>query len=125
VVVSVAIGAGVFLLGSPLAERARRLDVRRVTDLAGISRGIDLYWTRTGRLPASLEEVRTETGADVSLADPATSVRYEFTPIDGQNYELCGVFDRPSDQSDVRVDAGFWTHRAGRHCFRRAAEKVR
>ena len=125
VAVTAAIVAGIYLLGSPADERARRLDDRRVQDLSGIARAIDLYWTRTTRLPSSLETLRTETGTDISLADPDTGASYELRPIEDGRYELCAVFTGESRDSDRFVDAGFWSHRAGRQCFQRDAQTIR
>ena len=59
-VVIAAVVAGVFVLGSPADERARRLDRRRVEDLQGIAAATDLYWTRHSRLPASLDELTAD-----------------------------------------------------------------
>jgi len=113
------------VLGSPLEERARRLDERRVQELSGISRAIDVYWTRQAGLPASLDQLRTETGAMVSVTDPVTSAPYEFRTLDEQKYELCASFESESRDSERLPGAGFWTHRVGRQCFQRAAENVR
>jgi hypothetical protein len=125
VLVTAAIGAGIYLLGSPAAERARRFDERRVEDLSGIARALDIYWTRSSRLPASLQELQTEFGTTVRVTDPATDVPYEFRTLQGGKYEICASFDGGSRDSDRGVDAGFWSHRAGRQCFQRAAESVR
>jgi hypothetical protein len=125
VAVTAAIAAGIFLLGSPAEEHARRLDERRVQDLSGIARAVDVYWTRNTRLPASLETLRTETGANITIADPDTGMAYEFRPLEGEKYELCASFEGESRDSGRGVDAGFWSHRIGRQCFERSAEKVR
>jgi hypothetical protein len=125
VAVTAAVVAGIYVLGSPLEERARRLDERRVQDLSGISQAIDVYWTRQSGLPASLDQLRTETGATVSVTDPVTSAPYEFRTLDERKYELCAVFEGESRDSERLLSAGFWTHRAGRQCFERAAENVR
>lgn len=125
VAVTAAVLGGIYLLGSPSAERARRLDERRVQDLSGIARAIDLYWTRRSRLPSSLEELRTETGANVTPADPATNAPYEFRPTGDDRYELCAAFEGASADSDRGGAPGFWSHRAGRQCFQRDVERVR
>jgi hypothetical protein len=125
VVVTAAIVTGIYELGSPSEERARRLDERRVQDLSGIARAADVYWTRHMRLPASLEALQTETGANITIADPDTGMIYEFRPLEGEKYELCAVFNGESRDSERGVDAGFWSHRDGRQCFQRAAELVR
>ena len=125
VVVTAAIGVGIYLLGSPAEERERRLDERRVEDLSGIASAVDLYWTRETRFPSSLEALRTETGTGVAIVDPATGAAYEFRPLDGAQYELCAVFEGESRDSDRFIDAGFWSHRAGRQCFQRSARAIR
>ena len=63
ITVIVAVGVGLFILGSPAEERARRVDDRRVEDLQGIVAATDLYWTRHSRLPVSLDELTAEPGA--------------------------------------------------------------
>ena len=125
VAVSAAIVAGIYLLGSPADERARRLDERRVEDLSGIARALDVYWTRNTSLPSSLETLRTETGTNITIADPATGASYEFRRVAGETYELCAAFEGESRDSDRAVDAGFWSHRAGRQCFQRDAQAIR
>jgi hypothetical protein len=77
------------------------------------------------RLPVSLDALRTETGADVALVDPATGVQYEFRPLEGARYELCAIFEGESRDSARFADAGFWSHRAARQCFQRDAQAVR
>jgi type II secretory pathway pseudopilin PulG len=123
-VVLAAIIAGLLLIGSPADERARRLDERRVADLTNISNAIDLYWTRQMKLPSSLDELKQEPGGNVSLRDPITDEEYEYRQLEGETYELCAEFDGQSPQSDRREVAGFWSHAAGRYCFRRDARKA-
>ena len=125
IAVTAAIVVGIYLLGSPTDERARRLDERRVQDLSEIARAADVYWTRNTRLPASLDALRTETGANITIADPATGMSYEFRPLEGERYELCAVFEGESRDSDRGFGAGFWSHRGGRQCFQRDAQTIR
>ncbi len=125
VAVTAAVIAGIYLLGSPLEERARRLDERRVEDLSGISQAIDVYWTRQSSLPASLDRLRPETGANVTIVDPVRGAPYEYRLLEGGKYELCASFEGESRETAGRLNAAFWTHRAGRQCFERVAESVR
>jgi hypothetical protein len=125
VAVTAAIVAGIYVLGSPLEERARRIDERRVQDLSGIAQAIDVYWTRQSGLPASLDQLRTETGANVRVNDPGTRAPYEYRLMEEGKYELCASFEGASRDSERGFDAGFWTHRAGRQCFQREARNVR
>jgi type II secretory pathway pseudopilin PulG len=124
VVAIAAVAAGLFVLGSPGEERVRRMDERRVQDLASIAQAIDVYWTRHARLPASVEELRQEPVGDVRYNDPDTNKAYEYRSLEADRYELCAEFARDSRASD-RSAAGFWSHRAGRQCFRQEAHKVR
>ena len=125
VAVTAAVIAGIYVLGSPLDERARRLDERRVEDLSGISQAIDVYWTRQSTLPASLDRLRPETGANVTVGDPVTGAPYEYRTVEGGKYELCATFEGESRETAGRPTAGFWTHLAGRQCFEREAKAIR
>src|SRR5687768_9736947 len=107
VAVTAAVLAGIYLLGSPSEERARRLDERRVQDLSGISQAIDVYWTRQSNLPASLEQLRSETGASITVVDPLTGAPYEYRLVDDGRYELCASFEGESRESEGRFAAGF------------------
>jgi hypothetical protein len=119
-----AIAVGIGLIGWPADERVRQIDVRRVQDLAGVSRTLDLFWTRNGRLPASLGELSKEPGAGVTTRDPATGAEYEYQAIDARTYELCAQFESDSAELGRPGGADFWSHGAGRQCFRREAQKV-
>ena len=146
--VVVAVVGGLIVLGPPSEERARRLDERRVEDLRGITRGVDLYWTRHGRLPSSLGDLSSESGVSVSAGDPGTAQAYELRVLDAATYELCASFERTSavgrpDQSPTYIgvlpapqDPGdsvdraqdvsedFWSHGVGRRCFWMDAQEV-
>jgi hypothetical protein len=120
VVAGAAVAAGIFLMGSPADERTRRLDERRVRDLAGLARAVDLFWTRHANLPASLDELREEPGAQFGSTDPGTRDPYDYRPLEHGAYEVCARFERDSQQPGDP----FWSHGTGRQCFRREARKV-
>ena len=130
VAVVVAVVAGLMALPAPSEERVRRLDERRVEDLRGISRAMDLYWTRNGRLPASIADLSGEPGVNVRSRDPATGQEYELRVLEEATYELCASFERPTADygeppgpaDDVSDD--FWSHGVGRRCFRLDAQEV-
>lgn len=120
-VVGVSVALGLWFAGSPVTERGRRLDQRRLEDLRRIADGLDLYWTRQGRLPPSLD-VLAGAGDDlISLEDPATTERYAYRILSTTAFELCARFDTEATPSDRRE---FWQHSAGRHCFETDAESV-
>lgn len=129
-VIVVAVVGGLIVLGPPSEERTRRLDERRTEDLRGITRAVDLYWTRHGRLPASIKGLSGESGLKVSVRDPGTAQTYELRVLDTATYELCASFERTSTEpgnsvgrtSDVSED--FWSHGVGRRCFRLDAQEV-
>jgi hypothetical protein len=123
VVVVAAVATGIYLIGSPSEERARRLDRKRVEHLANLTRAVDVYWIRHARIPPTLDELRKEVGDSVTTIDPGTSARYEYQPLEGAAYELCAAFERDSTEAG-RLDGEMeWSHRSGRHCFRREARK--
>jgi hypothetical protein len=126
-VVVTAVVAGLFLLGSPTRERERRLDEQRVYDLRATASAIDRYWTINSSLPTSLEALSRERNTSVRLLDPGTGKAYEYRILDGNAYELCAHFthDTVDERDRVLRDrslgvsySAFWTHGAGRHCFR-------
>ena len=119
-----AVVAGIYVLGSPSEERARRLDERRVQDLSGIAQAVDLYWTRESRFPGSLDQLQADTGAGITVSDPSTGAPYDYRQLEDGKYELCASFEGDSRDSN-RLDNGFWTHRAGRQCFQREATAIR
>ena len=124
--VGAAVVAGMFVLGAPSEERVFRLDERRVRDLGTIAGSVDVYWTRYQRLPGSLAELRTQMGTAVSLNDPATGTAYEYRVTEGEPaYELCATFERDSSSDERPSSDLFWSHRAGRQCFRRSPPKAR
>jgi hypothetical protein len=111
-----AIVAGLVLIGSPSAQRMRRLDQIRVQDLRMLSSAVVLYFSREGRLPASVEALGTVPNASFrSTMDPVTSERYSYRATSESRYELCATFDA----EDIDGDYGdrFWAHGVGRKCF--------
>lgn len=117
---------GAFLVGSPNSERLRKLDERRIEDLAAIENAIERHcvgpsssWedgrpTIVSQLPATLDDLAA-LAADhrPSVVDPARNVPYEYRVIDPSTYELCATFDLPRDVDDNAR----WNHpKSGRHC---------
>jgi hypothetical protein len=120
VVLIVAIGTALVILGSPDQERVRRLDQRRVRDLDGLAMAIDLYFERHGSLPATLRDIEREVGVSAGFRDPASAALYEYQVLEGSRFELCATFDATAQQAtDELTEYRFWSHRAGRQCFQR------
>ena len=123
-VVLATVVAALASLGSPGAERARRIDERRVADLRGIAGATDLYWTRHARLPSSLAELTAEPGVEIVPADPARATPYEYRAVDSVRYEVCATFDAASRPRGPDQDPDLWAHGPGHQCFRLDAEEV-
>lgn len=113
-VVAVVALAGLPVVGSPSAERARRLDQRRVAELRGIVDATNVYFGRHQRLPASLEELSAEGGLNV-LTRATETGSFEYRVSGDRRYELCAVFQGET-RSASETDR-FWAHGAGRQCF--------
>jgi hypothetical protein len=119
-----AVVGGLLFIGSPGQERLRRLDGRRVADLAGVAEATDLYWTRKMTLPISLEELAHTPGLHLDWRDPVTGQPYAYQALDDSTYELCAVFTRSSIADGSVGKSGFWAHGAGRQCFRLIAKRI-
>ena len=117
-----AVGYGIYIVGSPAGQRLLRFDARRVSDLQNISQTIDTYWHLNEELPGALEELQGSRFYYArSIQDPATQQPYEYRVVDGNQYQLCAVFDTDSSQRDQPVPRPFspkvWDHGTGRTCF--------
>jgi len=76
-----------------------------------------VHWSRTHRLPASLEELVTTGIRQAVPRDPVTQHPYEYRARDGAAYELCATFDRASANGPSYVADPLWAHASGRQCF--------
>jgi len=125
VVVLAVVIIGVILLDSPAQERLRRLDERRVSDLREIAYAVDVYWTREGTVPSSLEELLNEREYYEELFDPETGEPYEYRALSSNIYELCAVFSRDAaiDDRDYLYQS-LWFHGSGRQCFQLEAHDI-
>jgi hypothetical protein len=114
VVVAGAVIAGLWLVGSPDQERLRRLDARRVDDLQGLVRAVDLYYRNNDSLPGELETLVDGRTLSRLPLDPVTEAPYEYRQISADEYELCADFSLRSQEA---VAGDFWFHDAGRRCY--------
>ena len=124
ITVIAAVGVGLFILGSPMDERARRVDNRRVEDLQGIVDATDLYWTRHSRLPVSLDELTSEPGVRIKTTDPANSEMYGYQAVDSIHYQLCANFEQVSGETSSNSERNLWAHSPGPQCFQFEAEEI-
>jgi hypothetical protein len=112
-----AIAGGFVLVGSPQDARLARLDDRRVADLQFIQRAVNLHWTRTKRLPDTVDAATADTYPVEPVRDPVSKSAYGYRALDGSSYELCATFDRAAGERGYSVGDPFWSHGAGRQCF--------
>jgi hypothetical protein len=115
-VVAVVALTGLPIVGPPAAERARRLDERRVGDLRAVASAVNVYFTRHDRLPRSLAELSAEGGLDVRQRARETGP-FEYRVTGERSYELCAVFEREAAARRLPADGDFWAHGVGRQCF--------
>ncbi len=118
---------GIILTGSPMSERERKFDDRRVEDLRSIQGEIGniIYGIKPNipspselvqvyPLPQTLEEVqKSAVYQKVTIMDPETGEPYVYTVQDATHYALCATFN---STRDLDYDI-FWNHPAGYHCF--------
>lgn len=122
--------SGLILSGSPAAERMRRLDTQRVSDLQQISYAMDSFWSTQQRLPENLDQLQATRDVYVqSIHDPKTKALYEYSAKGNDAYELCATFETSSTEplpgvaTPVAVplppdgSGRFWTHPVGHTCF--------
>lgn len=128
-VVTVAVAAGFFMVGSPLEQRLRRFDERRVSDLQTIQWEIINYWQKKQSLPVSLSMLRDDIRGFVPPQDPETAAEYEYALQSANSFSVCAVFSMPiaantiSRTIPMAMDGDTWAHGAGRTCFNRTIDK--
>src|SRR3989338_1696566 len=131
VLVVVGIIFGWMQIGSPAQQRLTRIDEQRINDLSSIASCATTLYNQDGKLPASLDEIRTISkernvpcGED-NFSDPKTQQPYEYSLIPEQKtkYEICGTFDTKDSGKMSYSNYGYdWSHDAGRQCFTREVE---
>lgn len=97
IAVTAAFCIGLGVAGSPATQRHAEADNRRVQDL---------------RLMAQRRFNKAQN--QPILRDPETGAPYEYRALEGTIYELCASFRSASPENS----GTFWTHSAGRTCFR-------
>jgi len=99
-----AIGGGLYLSGSPGKERDRQFDARRLSDLQQIASAVDSYYSRNNSLPPDLDVLTSTDGREGYLIgnfrDPRSDRGYEYEPLGEADFQLCAVFDLPSETLD-------------------------
>lgn len=136
-IVSAAIIAAFFMVGSPEDRRLQAQDTERVNDLSMIQNYIGEHYRVKSSLPSSLEELNDDFRGVRIPKDPVTGNDYEYSRKDADTFEICAEFALPWSLSDgnyrkealdiARPSGGYyfgpsgetWQHPAGRYCFER------
>ncbi len=124
IIVVSAVVAGVLVLRTPGEERARRVDERRIQDLQSIQKAVELRWTGQRTLPATLAELVQQTMPPPAERDPVSGMPYEYRAVSDREYEVCASFAEASPGLRERQPRDFWSHGAGRGCFRLEARAL-
>jgi len=126
VAVIAVVSAGFVVIGSPLAQREKRFDEKRVQDLSVIQNYITNYWQNKKTLPAKLSDLADPLLGTFVPVDPETGEPYEYKILGNLKFELCATFK--TESGDVRRSVpkvypsrgqDNWQHGAGHVCFER------
>lgn len=135
VLIVVSIAGGFFLVGSPMHQRAIRMDDQRISDLQNIESQILNQWTLKAAIPKSLTELNDSLSGYIPPADPITKQPYVYTVKGELSFELCATFTNPTSPEQANrykaspmmypSPAGIadnWSHAAGMVCFPRSID---
>ncbi|SFS38312.1 hypothetical protein SAMN04488040_0116 [Sulfitobacter marinus] len=88
--VAVAIGAGLWVVGGPGYARMVEQDRQRVSDLGTLADRIACKGQSERKLPESLEDVAPCPGyQDSNQHDPVTNEPYRYTKLNLNSFEVC------------------------------------
>lgn len=119
-----AVGVGLYLAGGPISARQKQFDERRSNHLQSISSAVETFYRKFGRLPGTLDDLRSSDYYLESVTDPASGEPYNYQVTGDRGYELCAFFARTSSRSTpyapkpiYATTPDFWLHPSGYHCF--------
>ena len=136
-IVTAAIIAGFFIVGSPKEERLRRFDQQRVEHLQFIQSEVLNYWMNKNQLPGQLSSLEDNIRGIRIPNDPETGAPYIYEIENSLTFSLCATFARPSLESEIisgkprpiePYPYGYgiqqnWQHDVGYTCFERTIDK--
>ena len=128
---------GLWFVGSPAGERARRFDTVRLNHLQMIQSEIIGYWQAKQKLPETLADLNDPLRGFRVPDDPETGKAFEYEKKSDLTFALCAVFAEASDVSNVPgypkpvpldwrgpfMGMEAWDHGQGRVCFERTIDK--
>ncbi|WP_290890498.1 hypothetical protein [Arenimonas sp.] len=117
-VVALALGAGLWTIGAPGAQRDLRLDERRQQDIARLDSAIREYRKENGALPPDLGVLASRPGVRIAVADPVSGEPYGYTVTSDRSFRLCATFVTDSSKASTNrfLDKRF-PHGIGPTCF--------
>ena len=119
---------GFSVIGSPQAQRERRYDSQRISDLQSIQWQLVSYWQQKELVPANLSLLEDSISGFRVPNDPKTKQAYEYNKTGNLSFELCADFDRKNMMPDAvyypesKGVQDTWQHDAGRTCFARVID---
>lgn len=127
--------AGFYIAGSPFKQRDIKFDQERIGHLQTIQGQIVNYWIQKGKLPAGLNDLIDTISGFTPPNDPETGELYSYKNTGLLSFELCAVFNLPSENPgafkarpigphsiDSGIEGGSWDHAAGQQCFSRTID---
>lgn len=129
-VVIAAIVWGFAVIGSPFAQREKRLDERRLSDLQMIQNYITNYWQSKEKLPATLNDLENPLLGVMIPSDPETRGQYEYRVLGNLKFELCATFKTEGENGNRAIPMIYpprnqdynWQHGIGYACFERTID---
>jgi len=117
--------AACFFVESPQKARNRRLDQIVVDNMYSLESVINTYYTRYGKLPADLDQLRAEKDLyfeERFILNPETQERieYKLTGENNDGFELCAEFRTSSyenGESGIPYFSGNKNHDSGYQCL--------
>lgn len=126
ILVVLAIGFGIYSVGSPTDARKARFDERRTQDLSSIQWQVISYWQKKQVLPTDLAELSDPLSSFMLPIDPETGMAYEYRKTGDMSFELCATFALPSQATpntayEPKMFDAF-DHKEGKQCFERTID---
>ncbi len=132
-IVTAAVVAGFFIIGSPKTERLRRFDYERVIRLQDLQMQVINYWRSKEYLPATLTDLDDKISGFVVPTDPENNTAFEYAVKGSETFELCATFNLVSEENNMNSPAvampayksgsESWKHGVGKTCFERTIDK--
>lgn len=135
-IVTIAVLAGFFIVGSPKEERLRRFDAQKISSLQTIQSYIVEYYRAKNELPQNLSLLNDELRGVIVPKDPQTKSNFEYQITGDLSFSLCADFNRPSSTLEETMPKSpsyaypngpfhdeTWTHKEGKACFNRTIDK--